>query len=45
VKFLSDFLPPFCEMNVGLPNAEEGVPVIWQQCSVKHGYLTVLYKQ
>ena len=33
-----DLLPPFLDMNVGLPYAEEGVPVIWQQCSFKYGY-------
>ena len=44
MEFLSDLLPSFCEMNVLLPNAEGG-SVVWQQCSVKYGYLTVLYKQ
>lgn len=45
MEFLSYLQPPFCEMNVGLQNGEEGVPVIWQQCSFKYGHLTVLYKQ
>jgi hypothetical protein len=42
---MSDLLSSFCEMNIGLPNAEEGVPVIWLQCLVKYGNVTVLYKQ